>query len=221
MSVVGKPTEWADLIDPMVPEILNLVIASWEEMPPPDPDEKEDNITNTLCRALRQNRTARDLPLQIHPQQVELDPMPGEDMGRLDISFLPCVPREDIYFCLECKRLNVVKNGKKVGYASQYVKFGMLRFITGQYAKAVRHGGMLAYVLDGNVSRAMTNIEANIRRQFSKLRMTAPGAFLSSTVLKGDARARKTRHHRVHEANLFRIHHLFMATNRPQQEQVG
>lgn len=33
----------------------------------------------------------------------------------------------------------------------------MLRFVTGQYSKAVRHGGMIGYVLDGNVSRAMTN----------------------------------------------------------------
>ena len=52
MSIIGISTEWADLIDPMVPEILNLVIASWEEMPPPAPDEKEDNITIALCRTL-------------------------------------------------------------------------------------------------------------------------------------------------------------------------
>ena len=49
MSVVGTSTEWADLIDPMVPEILNLVTASWEEIPLPTPDEKEDDITIALC----------------------------------------------------------------------------------------------------------------------------------------------------------------------------
>ena len=43
MSVVGTSTEWADLIDPMVPEILDLVTASWEEIPLPTPDEKEDD----------------------------------------------------------------------------------------------------------------------------------------------------------------------------------
>ena len=96
---------------------------------------------------------------QIRTQVVELDPMPGEDLGRMDIVFIPLVPREDIYFCLESKRLNVVKDGETRAYASEYVTFGMLRFVTGQYSKAVRHGGMIAYVLDGNLSRAISNIE--------------------------------------------------------------
>ena len=152
MSVVGIPGDWADLIDPMVPEILNLVIASWQEMPAPASDEKEDNITEALCRALRQNRTARDLMFTIDYQFVELDPAEGEDLGRLDIAFRPLIPREDIYFCLETKRLNVMKNCEIRAYASEYVRFGMMRFVTGQYAKAVRHGGMIGYVLDGNYS---------------------------------------------------------------------
>jgi hypothetical protein len=221
VAVVGIPTEWVDLIDPMVPVILNLVIASWEEMASPAPDETEDNITTALCRALKQNRTARGLMFQIHTQLVELEPMPGEDLGRLDIAFIPLVPREDIYFCLESKRLNVVKYGQPRAYASEYVTSGMLRFVTGQYSKAVRHGGMLAYVLDGDVVRAMSNVEANIRKQHSVLCMTPPGEFLPSTVLTNDARARETNHNRAHEAHLFRIHHLFMAANCPQQEQAG
>jgi len=104
MSVVGAPTDWAGLIDPMVPEILNLVVQSWEEMPAPAPDQREDDITVALCRALKNNRTARNLMFQIDTQVVELDPAPGQDFGRLDISFRPLIPREDIYFCLEAKR---------------------------------------------------------------------------------------------------------------------
>ena len=109
-------------------------------MPAPSKDEKEDNITNSLCETLRQNRTARSLPFQINTQHVELDPMPDEELGRLDIVFVPLVPREDIYFCLECKRLNVIKSGQKRSYASEYVLYGMMSFITGQYSKAVHHG---------------------------------------------------------------------------------
>lgn len=217
MRVFGKPTEWADLLDPMVPEILNLVIASWEELPSPASDETEDNITEALCRALKQNRTARRLMFQIHTQSVELEPQKGQDLGRMDIVFLPLVPREDIYFCLEAKRLNVMKDGNTRAYASEYVRFGMLRFVTGQYSRAVRHGGMIAYVLDGKVSHAITNVERNIREQRSALCMTAPGAFRPSAALK-DARARETHHRRAHEASPFRIHHLFMASNAPQQE---
>lgn len=210
MAVVGTPTDWAGLIDPLVPHILSLVLAAWEGMTPPAPDEGEDNITISLCRALQQNRTARGLMFQIRTQVVELDPVPGEEFGRMDIVFIPLVPREDIYFCLESKRLNVVKDGEPRAYTSEYVTFGMLRFVAGRYSKAVRHGGMIAYVLDGNVDRAMTNIENNMRRQCSALGMTPPGSFLPSTSLKGDARARETHHRRAHETQLFRIHHLFV-----------
>lgn len=211
MSVIGISTEWSDLIEPMLPEILDLVIASWEEMPSPAPDEKEDNITIALCRTLTQNRTARGLMFQIRTQVVELDPLPGEDLGRLDIAFIPPVPREDIYFCLESKRLNVVKNGQRRTYASEYVLLGMLRFVTGQYSKAVRHGGMIGYVLDGNVTDAMASVKTNIQQRYEALCMTPPGVFLPSTVLKGDARAQETHHQRAHETSPFRIHHLFMA----------
>ena len=208
--MVGQPTQWADLIDEMVPQILNLVIASWQQMPAPDADEGEDRITVRLCRLLKQNRTARDLMFTIHTQSVELDPRNGQGVGRLDIAFFPSrVSREDIYFGLEAKRLNVAKDGKTRAYATEYVKFGMMRFVTGQYSKAVRHGGMIAYVLDGNVLRAIRNVEANIRRHGTALRMKPPGAFLPSAAIKND-RVRETHHRRVGESRLFRIHHLFM-----------
>lgn len=213
MSVFGNPADWADLLDPMVPHILRLTIAAWESLPPIPPDEKEDNITLALCRALQQNRTARNLPLQIRPQQVELDPVPGEDMGRIDIAFNLLVPSEDIYFCLEGKRLNVVRYGATRAYASEYVNLGMMRLVTGQYARAVRHGGMIAYVLDGDIPRAIANVEANVRAQYSALRMTPPGSLLESEVLKPDTRGRESHHQREHDTIRFRIHHLFMAAN--------
>jgi hypothetical protein len=211
VTIVGTPFEWAGLIDPLVPDILTLVIATWEEMPSLSSDEDENVITKALCRALRKNHAARVLPFQIHFQQVELDPLIEGDLGIMDIVFNPSGVSEDIYFCLEGKRVNVVKDGKRRAYAAEYVNSGMLRFVVGRYAKAVRHGGMIAYVLDGNIAHAMTNVQRNIRRQSAALRMPAPGAFLSSTVLPGDARARETRHNRAHEAGTFSIHHLFMA----------
>lgn len=210
MSIIGNSTEWADLIDSMLPDILSLVLTSWAEMPSPAPDETEDNITIALCRMLMQNRTARGLMFQIRTQVVELEPMSGEDLGRLDIAFIPLVPREDIYFCLESKRLNVLKDGKPRSYASEYVRLGMMRFVTGQYSRMVRHGGMLGYVLDGKIPVAMSNIETNIRERHKELCMSSPGTFEASGVTD-DSRARETRHQRVHETGLFRIHHLFMA----------
>jgi hypothetical protein len=87
----------------------------------------------------------------------------------------------------------------------------MMRFITGQYSKAVQHGGMLGYVLDSNIKRAMRNVEANVRKSHKALLMRPPGALLKSSVLELKARARETDHQRSHESHMFRIHHLFMA----------
>ena len=211
MTVVGTAADWVDLLDSMVPDILSLVITTWETMQPQGQDNKEDNITIALCLALRQARTARNLPLQIHTQQIELNPMLDQDLGRLDITFNVLVPKEDIYFCLEAKRLNVVKDGAHRPYASEYVTLGMLRFVSGKYSKTVRHGGMIGYVLDGNVAHAIANIAANIKSQCSALRMEPPGSLRTSTIINDDSRVRETHHHRDHESTVFHIHHLFMA----------
>jgi hypothetical protein len=76
---------------------------------------------------------------------------------------------------------------------------------------------MLAYVLDGNIPRAMTNVEANIGHHHSTLGMALPGKFARSTAIADHTRARETQHQRAHESILFRIHHLFMAAKRPPQ----
>ena len=64
--------------------------------------------------------------------------------------------------------------------------------MTGQYSKMVRHGGMIGYVLDGKVSDAMNDVEANIRERHEELCMNPPGAFQPSAALAGESRARET-----------------------------
>lgn len=214
MSVVGGSDDWIDLLERMLPSILRLVIEVWAGMPKPFSDDREDRITEFLCRALRDNRTIRDLPFYIEIQVVELNPAPGQELGRLDIAFkptsLPGAPDESIYFCLECKRLNVVVDGKKRPGGSDYVAHGIARFVNGQYASAVRHGGMLGYVLDGDVAGAIINVESNVQSQHVALCMSPPGTLHSSSVLHEVSTAKESLHSRWGESSPFRIHHLFV-----------
>ena len=214
MSIVGASDEWIGLLERMLPNILRLVIEVWTGMPKPFADDKEDPITELLCRALRKNRTIRDLPFYVQAQMVELEPAPGEEFGRLDIAFLPTglpgAPDESIYFCLECKRLNVVVKGHKRPGGSEYVAKGMVRFVSGQYSKAIRHGGMLGYVLDGDVAGAIANVESNVKRQHVSLCMEPPGALSVSSVLTSVPTARQSLHSRTGESTQFQIHHLFV-----------
>jgi hypothetical protein len=216
MNQAGIPSEWLDLIDSLVPDIVNLVVATWEEMPALSQDAREDPTTEMLCRLLRMNRNASALPFQIQIQMVDLDPAMGEDQGRMDITFCPLVPREDIYFCLECKRLNVMKGGERRAYATEYVVNGMVRFVRGQYAAIVRHGGMLGYVLDGDLKRAMENVSCAIQTNYANLAMQAPGEMRPSSLFPDDLRIRETHHNRQQNAESFRLHHMFMSGLKPE-----
>lgn len=206
--VFGSPKNWANLIDPMVPTILHLVLECWTEMPVIEDTDREDDITVGLCKILRQNRTARDLPFQIDPQMVELEPEEGNQTGRMDITFRPLIPREDIYFCLEGKLLNIIRNRRRRSLASEYVKQGMMRFISGKYSKEVFHAGMAGYVRDGNTKHAISRVAANIRRHAVALGMEPIGLLGSSSVIDKDDRVRETNHERKGER--FLIHHLFL-----------
>lgn len=211
MTPLGSPDEWVDFIETQVPAILALVIEAWEMMPPPAGNEMEDAVSESLCRALRQSRNGRDLPFRIDTQLVELDPAAGQDQGRMDIVFSPMYPRETIYFALECKRLNVRGGDGVRPYYAEYVRFGMLRFVRGQYASAVRHGGMLGFVLNGDVSGAINGVEGNIRGSHHDLGMDASAGFQASTGRPGDDRVRETRHRRIGQTLPFVIQHLFVA----------
>ena len=210
MTILGSPSEWIDLIDSLVPEILELVLKSWEDMPTLAANAREDPTSESLCRCLRKNRDQCNLPFRIHIQESEIDPAVGADQGRMDIVFIPPVPRETIYFCLECKRLNVVDGGKVRPYASEYVRHGMTRFISGQYAPEVRQGGMLAYVMDGEVGQAIKNVCKNIRSRHKELGMNSPGAMLPSSIWPGNPNSRETKQVRPHNNLGFLLHHLFV-----------
>jgi hypothetical protein len=214
LTVLGAAHGWIDLLERMLPDLLAAVLESWASVETPFADNREDAITTVLCRALRQNRTVRELPFYIHPQMVELEPAAGEDLGRMDIAFLPSGlpgnPSESIYFCLECKRLNVVKDGTLRRGGADYVTHGIRRFVRGRYASMVRYGGMLGYVLDGDVAGAIQNVEDNIRNQHQDLGMEPPGVLRPSAILRECPTARETDHQRVTGPTPFRVHHVFV-----------
>lgn len=206
----GSPDNWVDLIDSQVPDILALVIASWESLPEPASNELENSITNRLCARMQNAPNRESFPFHIQPQDVILEPDTGDELGRTDIAFKPFVPSDRIYFCLECKRLNV-KAPRPRTYCSEYVRKGMQRFVSGQYAGAVRNGGMLAFVLDADLTAAIAGVQDNIHSAQTELGMSTPANFSTSTIRPADIRLRETNHLRTHNPEPFTIHHLFMA----------
>ena len=213
MNLAGTPDDWIDLIDSLVPAILKLIMSTWEQMPAPDANALEDPTTEELSRWLRRNRTTNELPFQVHTQVVELGTCAAEDQGRMDIVFLPLIPREDIYFCLECKRLSVRYDKRVRSYASEYVTFGMLRFVQGKYSNQVRNAGILGYVLDGNVSQAIESVSNLIKKKYQELGMKSPGEMKPSSIYPKEPQIKETRHSRHSNPQILLIHHLFAKGN--------
>ena len=211
MTILGNSEQWRDLLDSLVPDIVNVILAAWATMPPIAQDAKEDPVSEELCRRLRAAKDLSELPLQVRPQIVELDSAAaGVDQGRIDIVFLPLVPDEAIYFALECKRVNVRQaDGSIRRYFSEYVTQGLTRFVTGQYSHAVRHGGMLAFVLDGDVDAAIAGILKNVLDKRDVLRML--GAVIHpSRYAPTKPNLRETTHTRPGEAGEVVVQHFFM-----------
>jgi hypothetical protein len=81
--------------------------------------------------------------------------------GKIDLAVLLDQER-DRYIAYECKRLNVIYGGARNSQATDYVKQGMMRFITEQYAEALPVGYMLGYVMDRDIAFAMNQLNAAI-----------------------------------------------------------
>ena len=208
---VGDPSYWDDFFQQnLIPSVLSHVIAIWEQMPKPGLSDLEDAISDKLYSALVNAKRRSDFPFLIRREDLEFDTDLAKETGRKDIVFFPSLQEQEIYLCLEAKRLNAVISGVRRSLADEYVKEGMQRFVDGKYARFVRHGAMLAYVLDGNIDRAIQNIEKNIRNRLLELRMDKNGGLVASTIRPDDCRTKETRHRRAHEKAVFRVHHLFV-----------
>jgi hypothetical protein len=213
----GDPAYWDDFFQQnLIPAVFSHVLDTWDRMKKPGQTDLEDSISLKLYSAMVNGKDRNRHPFLIKYQDVEVDINLAKETGRKDIVVYPSF-EEQVYFCLEAKRLNARVSGKQKSLADEYVKEGMQRFVDGKYGGAVRHGGMLGYVLDGQIARAIQNVEANIRARATELGMESPVRLLPSSIRQGDDAAKETQHQRPHESAKFRIHHLFVAGKKPRK----
>lgn len=213
--VIGDADLWADTFpDGLIPRIIDLVTETWVDFVKPVGTDHEVEITRRFKQSLRQAKDLRRLPVRIERETAEDHLETGAEIGRIDLKFMPSERALDrIYFAFECKRLNVSDSKGDIDtLAPEYVKQGMMRFMTGQYAATLTHGGMIGYVLDGRCSHAMGLVEKNIRANVSELKMTAPGVLDKSTLRASDEFIRATVHH-LAARDPFLLHHLFLSAN--------
>lgn len=130
------------------------------------PQTEEDAITTQLVDALSRNPRTRRLGMieyQFPPFGHRPDGV-AYSKGEIDIAVLLDGSRMR-YLAYECKRLNVVRDGRRRSQAAQYVMGGVLRFIVEQYAEGLPVGSMLGYVMDGDLMFARRKVVEALERK--------------------------------------------------------
>ncbi len=207
----GDTSSWDDFFEKdLVPVVLSLVVETWDSMAKPGETDLEDAISVKLYAALKKGKDRNKHAFLIKYQDVEVDFDLEKETGRKDIVFYPST-QEEIYFCLEAKRLNAIVSGVRRSLAGEYVKEGMRRFVDKKYSCNVRHGGMLAYVLDGRIAQAIDNVQKSIKTHWQSLRMPKNSGLCISSIRPADQYTKGTKHRRVKEAPMFCLHHIFVA----------
>lgn len=207
MVTSGSPAQWADFFpEDLVPDALILILSSWEDIDKPLSDEHEVSITERFLLVLRRDKALRRLPFAID-REIWIDDEDAKDNARVDLRFMHGY-REDVYLAFECKRLNVTYDSGFRPEASKYVHQGMKRFVEQKYARGLRHGGMIGYVMDGDVDAAVSRIQDQLEDHMPVLLLQVSNLAPSSLV-SGNTNIRETVHHR--SGTSFRIHHLFLA----------
>lgn len=209
---LGDLDAWTEVFpEDLVPRIIDLVWTTWASFAKPSPEEHEVPITRRFRSALKQAKDYIRLPVRIDREPAEDDPATAQELGRIDLRFSPAGSAlEQVYFAFECKRLNATENGTRRPRASEYVTDGMMRFVTGQYAAAMRHGGMIGYVLDGDCEHAIRLVSKNILGRRAALRLKHASGLPLSELRQDNTMVRQTTHD-LGRSQDFRLHHLFLS----------
>jgi hypothetical protein len=158
---LGDLRAWASRAISVDERILERIAIVWPAclaVLPGQPDE--DTITINLIHLLVSDPVVRGICYHVEYQFEPFGTTPNGarfSKGKIDMAILLDRDRER-YVAYECKRLNVISGGRRSSLATVYVTKGMMRFITEQYAEGLPIGCMLGYVMDGDVSFAISQV---------------------------------------------------------------
>ena len=193
------------LSEDQIATVLDLVCrGAHAARPDVIPGMLEVPMTNIVRKAMKRMKRALGITnLEIHGEH-ELDNMATAEpniLGRIDIilSFLHQFGQEDAYVAVECKRVRPGDAALNI----RYVRQGVGRFVTGQYAYGHEWGFMLGYMLALPAQNVIDFIDSRIRSVYGKTAalQTKPAHPRSLAVLAGTLVQRG--HHHIQLKHVF------------------
>lgn len=190
----------------LIPQVLQLILDSWKPFRTIQTDEVK--ITQEFHIVLNRNQKLSKLPFIIDPEIILLSKNGIEQIGRLDLRIIHGRIRE-VYFSFECKRLRwKFPGGRFDSLAGVYVTDGMYRYFNGQYTQDLDKGGMLGYVMDGEVSKSIEDVRKAIENRRSDLYMEQNGTLCNCSILSS-GQVKET-FHKYGPNEKFTIYHIFL-----------
>jgi hypothetical protein len=210
MAIIGSADLWSNFFpDDLIPDILSMVLDVWNVFKDNCDETLEVPITKCFRSHLEQYKDMKMLPIKIDREAIVDDISTEKEIGRIDLR-LTHGYRSEVYFAFECKRLNVIdKNGRTSSLAKEYVMNGMTRFVGSepQYAKGLKQGGMIGYVMNGKIDDAITAVNKQIKANYIGLQMKSSKGLNASSRLPNSL-LKESLHHLPSQE--FTIHHVFL-----------
>jgi hypothetical protein len=210
MNIIGNFDPFADTFPPScLPWLFRIIFKEWNNFSRTTRNPLENRITKPFVGHLQSCRENRSRPFIFDANVKLLDPRKDTEIGELDIRVMHGrLPK--VFFAFECKRLNVIRNGKYASQAGEYVrKGGMGCFLFGQYDGGSDYGGMIGYVIDNDVKKAITAINKALKTYKDFLRIKQPLKLKRSSLLsKKDYPCYETVHMNIE--NDFTIYHVIL-----------
>lgn len=190
-------------------EVMSLIHETWRNLAMHRGVRHEEPITALLADALVNEYERRGWPWFIIPEVPVSDSTFGTELGRNDIVFYHRNLTQRIFFAVECKRLHVQSSSGFKHLVDKYVDEGLLRFVDSKYCTGLPCGGMVGYVMDGDMKTAFGHVQSEILLKRETLKMKSVRSLLiPSSVLKNCSQSADTVHDR--EDGQFLLHHLFL-----------
>ena len=209
MAITGNISRWSyQFPNSLVPEIIKLILDSWGKFN--TVQIREVPITQEFFVILNSNQQSSYLPFLIDLEIILPEENGIGQEGRLDIRFIHGFRRQ-VYFSFECKRLRVSFPSGFDTLAGKYVTEGMYRYFNGQYARNLDKGGMLGYVMDGNIDVAVNDVKAAIEKRRLNLYMQENETLKASTCTT--SKQVKETLHKYGPIKIFTIYHVFLPMN--------
>lgn len=210
MNIIGNLDPFADTFPPsLLPWVFQTIFKEWNNFYRTTRAPLENRITKSFVGHLQSCQENRQLPFFFDANVKLLSSNKDVETGEVDIRVMHG-KRPKVFFAFECKRLNVNRNGKYTGLAGEYVgEGGMGCFLSGKYDGSGDCGGMMGYVMDNDVQKAITAVNRALKTYKDSLGIRPPAKLKISSLVR---EKEYTWYETIHSIfkNDFTIYHLML-----------